>query len=75
MNESAKEQFKWKFWHIAVILNGVILFFAVGIIALFLFPQPWRVPGSVVCLLIALLLAVVFRNQYLKTKEWLDNNA
>ncbi|HWQ63609.1 MAG TPA: hypothetical protein VN429_04265 [Methanospirillum sp.] len=75
MNESAKEQFKWKFWHIAVILNGVILFFAVGVIALFLFPPQWRVPGSVVSLLIALLLTIIFRRQYLKTKEWLDKNA
>lgn len=75
MNESAKEQFKWKFWHIAVILNGVIFFFALGVIALFLFPIPWRMPGSVACLLVALVLAIVFRRQYLKTKEWLDQNA
>jgi len=75
MNESAKEQFKWKFWHIAVILNGVIFFFALGVIAIFLFPLAWRIPGSVGCLLIALALAAVFRRQYLKTKEWLDQNA
>ncbi len=75
MNESAKEQFKWKFWYIAVILNGVILFFAIGVIALFLFPQSWRVPGSVVSLFIALLLTIIFRRQYLKTKEWLNKNA
>jgi hypothetical protein len=75
MNDSAKEQFKWKFWHIAVILNGIIFFFAVGIIALFLFPEVWRLPGSVVCLLIALVLTVIFRRQYLQTKAWLDKNA
>jgi len=75
MNESAKEQFKWKFWHIAVILNGVIFFFALGVIAIFLFPPVWRMPGSVTCLVIALILAVIFRRQYLKTKEWLDQNA
>lgn len=75
MNESAKEQFKWKFWYNAVILNGVILFFALGVLAIFLFPLAWRIPGSVVCLLIALTLAIVFRRQYLKTKEWLNQNA
>ena len=75
MNESAKEQFKWKFWYNAVILNGVIFFFALGVLAVFLFPQVWRVPGAVVCLLIALVLAALFRRQYLKTKEWLDKNA
>jgi len=75
MNESAKEQFKWKFWYNAVILNGVILFFAVGVLALFLFPQAWRIPGSVVSIIIALILMIIFRRQYLKTKEWLDKNA
>jgi hypothetical protein len=74
MNEPAKEQFKWKFWHVSVILNGVIFFFALGIIAIFLFPKVWRVPGSVLCLLIALALAIVFRRQYLKTREWLNQN-
>jgi len=75
MNESAKEQFKWKFWYNAVILNGVIFFFALGIIAAFLFPESWRLVGSVVCLLISLILAVVFWNQYTKTRQWLDENA
>lgn len=75
MNESAKEQFKWKFWHNAVILNGVIFFFALGILAVFLFPASWRLPGSVICLLISLALAILFRRQYLRTKEWLDQNA
>jgi hypothetical protein len=74
MDESAKEQFRWKFWYVAVILNGVVLFFALGVIAVFLFPPAWRVPGSVACLLIALALAVLFRKQYLKTREWLDIN-
>lgn len=74
MNESAKEQFRWKFWYNAVLLNGVVLFFALGILAVFLFPQAWRVPGSVICLLIALVLALLFRREYLKTKEWLNKN-
>ena len=75
MNESAKEQFKWKFWYNAVLLNGVILFFALGVLAIFLFPQSFRIPGSIVCLLVALTLALLFRRQYLKTKEWLNQNA
>ncbi len=75
MNESAKEQFKWKFWYNAVILNGVIFFFALGIIAIFLFPVSWRLPGSAGCLLLSLILAVVFWNQYSKTRQWLDENA
>ena len=75
MNESAKEQFKWKFWYNAVILNGVILFFALGVLAIFLFPQAWKVPWAVGCLLIAVVLAALFRRQYMKTKEWLDKTA
>ena len=74
MDESAKEQFRWKFWYVAVILNGVVFFFALGVIAVFLFPPAWRVVGSVTCLAIALVLAVIFRRQYLKTREWLDQN-
>ncbi|HWQ67440.1 MAG TPA: hypothetical protein VN372_11300 [Methanospirillum sp.] len=75
MNESAKEQFKWKFWHLAVILNGVIFFFALGLLAIFLFPPAYRIPGSVVSLGLALALTVIFRSKYSKTKEWLDKNA
>jgi predicted membrane-bound dolichyl-phosphate-mannose-protein mannosyltransferase len=75
MNESAKEQFKWKFWYNAVLLNGVIFFFALGILAIFLFPISWRIPGSIICLLIAVIFAFLFRGQYLKTKEWLSKHA
>jgi membrane protein YdbS with pleckstrin-like domain len=74
MKESAKEQFKWRFWYLAVILNGIILFLALSVIAFFLFPQAWRVPASVICLFIALVTAVLFRRQYLKTKEWIEKN-
>lgn len=72
MDESSKEQFRWKFWHLALILNGVVFFYALVIIALFIFPEPARVPGAVISLVIALILTVVFRRSYFKTKAWLD---
>jgi cell division protein FtsW (lipid II flippase) len=75
MKESAKEQFKWKFWYNAVILNGVIFFIALGIIAVFIFPDEWRVPVSAVSFLIALVFVFFFRKQYVNTKQWLEQQS
>ncbi|NLV25990.1 MAG: hypothetical protein GXY48_02315 [Methanomicrobiales archaeon] len=72
MDDNSKEQFKWRFWHLTVILNGVILFFALSVIAFFLFPAAFRVPGAVVSLVLAVILAVIFVKNYHKTKAWLD---
>ncbi len=72
MNESAKEQFKWKFWHLAVILNGIILFTAVAIIFLLLGFLPYRLPVIIISAVIVLSLAFIFARQYRKTKAWLE---
>ena len=74
MDDASKEQFRWKFWHLTVILNGVILFFALVPIAFFLFPEPAQVPGAVVCLILALILTYIFKKNYEKTKSWLNNH-
>lgn len=74
MNESAKEQFKWKFWHLAVILNGVIFFSALCILFLLLDFLPYRFPVAGVSLVVAGILGLIFRKQYSLTKAWLDTH-
>ncbi|PWR73525.1 hypothetical protein ACKUB1_04770 [Methanospirillum stamsii] len=75
MNDASKEQFKWRFWHLTVILNGVILFYALAVLALFLFPESFRLPGAVISLILAVILTVIFRKNYYKTKSWLNDHA
>ena len=75
MDDASKEQFRWRFWHLTVILNGVILFFALVPIAYYLFPVAYRVPGAVISLFLAVMLTVVFRRNYYKTKAWLSDHA
>ncbi len=75
MDDASKEQFKWKFWHLTVILNGVILFFALVPIALFLFPTPYRIAGAIMSLILACLFTVLFIRYYRTTKAWLQDHA
>jgi len=75
MDDASKEQFRWRFWHLAVILNGVILFFALTPIAFYLFPEAFRVPGAIVSLILAVTLTVIFKKNYHKTKAWLNDHA
>ncbi|KAF5084522.1 hypothetical protein KHC33_15910 [Methanospirillum sp. J.3.6.1-F.2.7.3] len=75
MDDASKEQFRWRFWHLTVILNGVILFFALVPIAFFLFPDPYKTPGAVISLILGILLTVIFTRNYHKTKAWLNEHA
>ena len=74
MDDASKEQFKWRFWHLTVILNGVILFYALAVLALFLFPESFRLPGAVISLILAVILTILFKRNYTKTRAWLDVN-
>ncbi len=72
MKESQKEQFKWKFWFLAVILNGIIFLFAVAVLSWFLIPDPYRSPITVISIIIGAFLILYFRKRYKTTKEWLS---
>jgi L-asparagine transporter-like permease len=72
MEPASKEQFKWKFYRLQVMINLVIFLFAAGIIALFLAPENLRMPAFVILVLIAIVLAVYARKRYRETKEWLE---
>ncbi|OPX69739.1 MAG: hypothetical protein A4E37_00307 [Methanoregulaceae archaeon PtaB.Bin056] len=72
MDEATKEQLKWKFYRLAILLNAIILLVALGVIALLKLKEPYAVPAGAALLLMALGLAVYFRGQYVFTKRWLD---
>jgi len=74
MDETAKEQFKWKFYRLAVQLNAIILLVALAILFFFLAPEPYRLPALIILLAIALVLAWDFAKSYHATKAWLDEH-
>ncbi len=74
MDEPSKEQFKWKFYRLAVQLNVIILLAALAVLSLFLVPSPYRIPAVIVLLALALLLSWNFVTSYRLTKAWLDEH-
>jgi hypothetical protein len=75
MEERAKAAFKWKFWYLTIMLNVVILFYALVFIFLLIIPDPYKVPGAVLFLIAAIIMTIATRKKYIETKEWLDQNA
>jgi hypothetical protein len=71
MDAKAKDQFRWKFYRLAVQLNAIILLVALSALALFLFPGQYRIPAVIIMLVLALVLSVDFRKKYRETKAWL----
>jgi len=53
MDDATREQFKWKFYKLATLLNGIVLMVAIGIVAFFKAPGPLAVPLAVVFLVLA----------------------
>ncbi|WP_292425723.1 hypothetical protein [Methanoregula sp.] len=74
MDETTKEQFKWKFYRLAVQLNAIILLVALAVLAIFLVPDPYRLPAVAVMLAIAVVLSWNFVLKYRSTKAWLDEH-
>jgi hypothetical protein len=74
MEEGAKATFGWKFWYLTIMLNLAILFYALVVIFLFIIPDPYKVPGSILFLVAAIVMTIVSQRSYVKTKEWLDQN-
>jgi len=75
MEERAKETFKWKFWHLTMLLNLAVLFYALVIIFIFIIPDPYKIPGSILFLVAAIIMTGISRKIYTQTKEWLSQNA
>ncbi|MFA4878398.1 MAG: hypothetical protein WC586_13420 [Methanoregula sp.] len=78
MDPKTKDQFRWKFYRLAVQLNIIILLVALSVLAVFFFPGQFRIPAVIIMLLLALVIAINFRKKYYETKAWLheqpDNN-
>jgi uncharacterized membrane protein YadS len=75
MDESDQLEWKGKFYKIAILLNAIILLAALSILALLLVPDPYRLPGSIAALLLAILLGIRFRRNYHLAKAWLEEHA
>lgn len=74
MDQKAKDQFRWKFYRLAVELNVIILLVAVSVLFYFLLPErfeSYRLPLIVIMLVVAALLTLDFRKRYAETKGWL----
>ncbi|MDD1703448.1 MAG: hypothetical protein LUQ31_10770 [Methanoregula sp.] len=74
MDENSKEQFKWKFYRLAIQLNAVILLIALSVLFLFLMPAPYKLPVVAAMLIVAVILAWNFVGKYRSTKAWLDEH-
>lgn len=75
MDAETREKFRWKFYRLAILLNGVVLLAAAGIVLFFKAPPPLAVPLSALSLSLAAGLALYFRGEYRATKRWLEDHA
>ena len=73
MDLTEKEQLKWKFYRLVLILDLVILLVAVGVIAFFLAPPERRIPIIAVMILVAGMMSIYFWRKYRETKQWLKD--
>jgi hypothetical protein len=72
MDATAKEQFRWKFYSLALQLNAIILLVALAVLSFFLVPLQYRYPAVAVLLAAAVGLTYLFQKRYMETRAWLD---
>jgi len=75
MDAENKDLLRLKFYGVALHLNAVILLVAVTVIALFIAPEPYRLPVVLAMILLVVYLAITFRRKYHETKAWLNEHA
>lgn len=73
MDVATKEQFKWKFYKLTLVLNVIIMLAALGVIALFKAPFDLNIPFSLGLFIAAVVLSVLFMRMYRVEKAWLDS--
>ena len=74
MDAKAKDQFRWKFYHLAVELNIIILLVAVSVLIFFILPErlgSYRLPMIAIMLIAAAVISLDFRRRYRETRAWL----
>lgn len=75
MDEATKEQLKWKFYRLAIILNVIVLLVALGVVALLKLPGVFPIPVAAALFSVAAGLGYYFQRYYTSTKKWLDEQA
>lgn len=70
MDDATRERFRWKFYKLTLLLNVVILAYALAVLAL-VFGRGFALPLFVLLVVSASALAVVFMRQYRRDKAWL----
>ncbi|HOD86063.1 MAG TPA: hypothetical protein PK196_06455 [Methanoculleus sp.] len=74
MDEATKKAFKTRFATLTIMLNIIILCFAIGIFVLLRF-APEGTPGLVIGLLLlaaGVIVSISFRKRYTRMKVWLS---
>lgn len=71
MNPSAEKIFKMKFAKLTIMLNVIIILFAVAIVAFFGLIPIYSTAIGAICLIVAIVMSVLFRSHYIRDKAWL----
>jgi cobalamin biosynthesis protein CobD/CbiB len=74
MDKTTKNQFKGKFYGLAVQLNAIVLLFALSVVVVLLVRTPFRIPAVITMLILAIILSWDFSRRYRSTKAWLDDH-
>jgi len=75
MDAETKDLFRLKFYKVALHLNAVILLAALTVMALFIAPEPYRIPVVLAMILLVAYFAITFRRKYHETRAWLYEHA
>ncbi|WAC05445.1 MAG: hypothetical protein OS112_02105 [Methanoregula sp.] len=75
MDAITKEQFRWKFYRLALQLNAVIFLAALTVMAVFIAPEPYRILLVLAMTALVAYLAISFRKKYRETQAWLYEHA
>jgi positive regulator of sigma E activity len=75
MDEATKEQFKLKFYFLAVIINLIILIIAGAVVVYLKGPPDLNEVFAVILAVIAIAMAFLFVRRYRATRAWLDEHA
>jgi len=72
MDDASRQTLQMKFVKLAMVLNGVLLFAAIAVIALAGIIPFYQVPIAAVFGAASVVLAILFLRSYRRDKQWLD---
>jgi hypothetical protein len=74
MDAKTREQWRWKFYRLALHLNVVILCIAITVMAALIAPDQYRIPLVAILIVLDISLSYTFLWNYHATKSWLDEH-